>query len=248
MDKIICLCEDSVDGIFTAIHKAWELGTSRTMIEVRGIRNISLFSEYIEIETDTYLANKVAESVRRKISPEVYYYIYRSALSDNDDKAQFIYEFLQKAFKIGPGIVNHLQDDNVMKVFEMTRRVGNEAHRYLGFVRFVELKNEVLVSKIDPHANIVPLIADHFADRLHTENWIILDTKRDFAAVHRAGKGHVFTSNISEADLDGFSAKSENEEKFNSLWERFFDTIAIEERKNDKLQKQMMPLRYRKYM
>ena len=248
MDKIICVCEDSVDGIFTAIYKAWELGTSKTLIEVRGMKTMTLFAEYIEVNTDAELASKVAVSIHDKISQEAYLYVYRAALSGDSEKAQYIYDFLLKAFRIGKDIINHLQDESVMKVFEMARKVGNEAHKYLGFVRFCELENGVLSAKINPLANVVSIVAEHFADRLHNENWLILDTTRNIAAIHRAEYGFVLTNDISEQDLDQFSHKSENEEKYQLLWDRFFDTIAIEERKNKKLQQQLIPLRYRKYM
>ena len=32
-ERMIFRCEDSVDGIFTAIYKAWEYGTSRSSVE-----------------------------------------------------------------------------------------------------------------------------------------------------------------------------------------------------------------------
>lgn len=248
MEKLICTCEDSVDGIFTAIYKAWEYGTSKTSIEIRGEKTMTLFAEYIHVETDGEIAAKVANSIKKKISEEVYFYVYRSALSENQDKAQYIYEFLIKAFRKGRSIIDNLQDDSVMKVFELSRKVGFEIHRYLGFVRFYELENGILASKINPLSNVVPVIAEHFADRLHNENWIILDTKRSIAAVHRAGIGFVIADDINEESLDAFSVKSAGEEKYQKLWDRFFNTIAIQERKNLKLQQQMMPLRYRKYM
>ena len=248
MDKVICVCEDSVDGIFTAIYKAWEIGTSKTLIEIRSMKTMTLFAEYIEVITDAELASKVAASIHNKISQEAYFYVYRAALSDNPEKAQYIYEFLLKAFRTGKDIINHFQDESVMKVFELARKVGNEAHKYLGFVRFCELENGILSAKFNPIANVVAIVAEHFADRLHNENWVILDTTRNMAAVHRAGYGFVLTNDITEQDLDQFSNKSENEEKYQLLWIRFFDTIAIEERKNKKLQQQVMPLRYRKYM
>lgn len=248
MDKIICVCEDTVDGIFTAVYKAWEIGTAKTSIEIRGLKTMTLFAEYIDVDTDMELASKVASSINRKLSQEVYFYVYRAALSNHIEKAQYIYEFLIKAFRTGKDIMNHLQDESVMKVFELSRKVGFEIHRYYGFVRFVELENGVLSARINPLANVVPILAEHFSDRLHNENWIILDTTRNLAAVHRAGVGFVLTYDISEKELNLFSHKSENEEKYQLLWKRFFDTIAIQERKNKKLQQQMMPLRYRKYM
>jgi len=107
----------------------------------------------------------------------------------------------------------------------------------LEFVRFEELANSVLVSRIEPKSNIIPLISEHFADRLHCENWIILDTGRNFAAIHEASKP-VFFSYLTESELANFSVLSDT----------FFDTIAIKERCNPKLQQSNMPLRYRKYM
>lgn len=247
-NRIIFICEDTIDGLFTAVYKAWEKGTAITGIEVKGFQAMQLFCEYEVVETDAVLAAKVADSIRKKISNEVYNYVFQAALSDCAEKGQYIYEFLQKAFRLGPDIVNMLSDDTVMRVFEMTRKVNNESHRYLGFVRFEELANGVLASRIDPKANVIPLIADHFGDRLHNENWIILDTNRRFAAIHRSGHGYILSDGITDDDLALFSSKSENEEKFRALWQCFFDTIAIEERKNRNLQRQMMPLRYRRYM
>ena len=67
-----------------------------------------------------------------------------------------------------------LHDDDVLKIFNIDKQVGRESHSFLEFVRFEELANSVLVSRIEPKSNIIPLISEHFADRLHCENWIIL--------------------------------------------------------------------------
>ena len=41
---------------------------------------------------------------------------------------------------------------------------------------------------------------------------------------------------------------SEDEKQLQKLWKLFVNTIAIKERVNPKLQRQMLPLRFRKYM
>lgn len=242
-------CDDTLDGILTAVYLAWQKGTSCTDIRVRNMNaNFSFFEEIHDVATDLSLVERVTHSIETKLSADILFYIYRCALSYAPDKASVIYHYLQKAFRIGPSIVNYLHDETVMRVFELDRQIGTEAHKYLGFVRFEELENGVLASRINPKSNIIPLIADHFADRLHNENWIILDTVRQLAVVHQAGLGYVFTDHITEEQLLAFSKKSMNEESFQALWERFFHTIAIEPRRNDKLQRNMMPLRYRTYM
>ena len=71
-------CEDSLDGIFTAIYDAWDsgYGLMNVRIEVLNGRddcyNMELFSEYIPVETNEEKAEKVARSIRYKISEEAY--------------------------------------------------------------------------------------------------------------------------------------------------------------------------------
>ena len=244
----VYLCDNSVDGIFTAIYKAWEAGTSHTNVRVRSAQTLSFFENYIEVEPDPILAQKVARSIIYKLSDEVYYYTYHACLAEDSEKANYIYRFLRKAFRTGKTIIHALQDEDVLKVFELTRAVSNESHFYLEFARFEELENGILASRIDPKNNIIFLIADHFSDRLHCENFIILDTRRNIAVLHSAHQGYVFVNDITEAQLLAFSGISDKEQQFQDMWKCFFDTIAIKERKNLKLQRSHMPLRYRRYM
>lgn len=243
----VYLCEDTIDGIFCAIYRAWADGTSHTDVRIEKNAAFSLFETYIHSDTDTALAKKVQDSIIRKLSDKVYTYVYQTALSCGTDKASVIYRFLQKAFRIGTSILDHLHDSDVMRIFELSRYVGREAHKYLGFVRFEELENKLLAGRINPRSNVVPILAEHFADRLHTENWILLDTTRNLAAIHAAGKGYALHLGITEEMLQSYPT-SQEEQNYSRLWERFFETIAIEERKNPGLQRNMMPLRYRTYM
>lgn len=241
-------CEDSIDGILTAIYKAWEYGTSCTDVKIKSNLNYSLFEEYIYSDADTQLAFKVAKSIQNKLSDEVYNYVYNTCLSCYEDKTSVVYAFLRKAFKVGKNIVNYLNDETVCRIFEITRNVRNEAHHTLEFCRFEELENGVLCCRVDPMNNVVPLISAHFADRLHCENWIILDVNRKLASVHSAHHGYIITNSINESMLNDFSKPSENELEFQKLWKNFFNTIAIKERTNKDLQRNLMPLRFRHFM
>ena len=244
----IYLCEDSLDGIFSAIYTAWAAGTSHTDVRVKDNGTMSFFEEYIEHPTDYELSSKVADSIIRKLSYEIYYYIYCACMSDNSDKASYIYKFLQKAFRIGPSVINMLTDPYVSGICELKRAVSNEACRYREFIRFDELDNGILAGRIAPTYNVVAMIANHFADRMPCENWLILDTKRNLCVVHAAGKGYALTTDIKEEDLFDTHSYSAQEEDFQALWKRFFDTIAIKERINPKLQRNLMPLKCRTYM
>ena len=90
-ERMIFRCEDSVDGIFTAIYKAWEYGTSRSSVELNICATMRLFVQYADVEADYGIALKVADTIRNRLSEEVYNIVWRAALSDGADKAEHIY-------------------------------------------------------------------------------------------------------------------------------------------------------------
>lgn len=245
-NKRIFVCEDDFVSIMTAVYDAWDFSRGKrhelVHIEFPGTTNYKLFADYVEVIPDEEKCTKVVRSVRSKISEEVFGEIFKATLSDKADKANAIYHFLVRAFASGRKVLSEFANPAVMRLFELTRYVGNEQHRLLGFIRFEELYNGVLFSKIAPVNNVLALIAPHFCDRLPNENWIIYDERRKLAAVYRAGFGWCMTSDeLMLGKLSGSYAEG----LYRDLWRTFFDTIAIEERKNYKLQRQLMPLRYR---
>ena len=243
----VYLCEDTIDGIFTAIYRAWSDGTSHTDVRVRTNDTMSLFETYIFSESDETLARKVQRSIIQKLSIDIYETCYQAMLSDDDKKASTLYHFLQKAFRCGSDILNRLNDPDVFRIFELSRTVGHEAHKYLGFVRFEERNENLLTARIQPKSNVLPVLAAHFADRLQPENWIILDTIRRFAAIHPAGKPYFLQWGVTEEMLLSVPV-SDHEKDWEQLWSCFFNTIAIQERRNTDLQRSLMPLHYRTYM
>lgn len=245
-NKKIFVCEDDFVSIMTAVYDAWDF--SRGMkhdlvrIELAGMENLELFAEYAEVQPDEDKCAKVVRSIRSKISEEVFGEVFKGTLSDKQDKADVIYHFLVEAFKSGRRVLYKLGNPAVMRLFELTRYVSNEQHRLRGFVRFEELYNGVLFSKIAPVNNVITLIAPHFCDRLPGENWIIYDEKREIAAIHKKHGDWCLTSDTIMLEK---IVSTEKESFYKDLWTTFFNTIAIEERKNYKLQRQLMPLRYR---
>ncbi len=257
---IVCCCDGSVNGIFTAIYRAWEIGTSKTSISVSDGETMELFSEYRYFEADEELAAKVASSIRHKLSPDIYSQVYNAALSSDTGRGDVIYHFLIDAFRVGTGIVNHLVNPYVMRLFELDRNVSREAHHYLGFIRFGQYRDShgsFLLSRFDPVNDILDLVAYHFADRLYNDNWLIADTRRHRCAIHNAGSRQYIFSSITEDYLNTLvdatrehtgSASAGSNEAIEELFETFRSSVAIEPRHNDKLQQQLMPLRYRTYM
>jgi len=248
--KRIYLCDDSIDGIFTAIYLAWSsrYGHSNIKIEEKSegskYSNIELFADYIVTDTDYTLADKVSKSIKDKISEEAYEMACGVALSDHQGKADLIYRFLILGFSVGSSITEHLSNEVVNQVFRVNKYVNNEAHHLFGFVRFSEQENGLLTSVIHPKNNVLTLITPHFADRLPQERFLIYDGNRKLATFHIPGNSWILAQvpEIDQARLDEITIK---EDEYRDLWKAFFDHIAIKERINPKLQRNNLPLRFR---
>ena len=120
---------------------------------------------------------------------------------------------------------------------------NREACHHLEFLRFSELENGVLFATIHPKDNVLPYLAEHFTDRLPSENFMIYDATHQSVAVHKALSSYILTD-AADLDLEKVSRYSSDEEAFRQLWLTFFDHIAIESRKNPGLQMQLIPKRY----
>lgn len=211
--------------------------------------NMDLFSEYISVETDAQKAQKVLRSVKEKISVEAYMSIMRTVCSAEEDKANVVYHYIVYGFALGKEVTKALQVPWVQRVFEINRKVANEVYHYLEFIRFQEIQKEppVLLAVFEPQNYILALVMEHFADRLNPEHFVIYDKTHREAAFHSAG-GSWFIHKTDEEERRTLDALEGQKEDYAGLWKVFFENICIQERKNENLQKNMLPLRYRNHM
>lgn len=110
-----------------------------------------------------------------------------------------------------------------MRLFELDRKVSNEAHYFKEFIRFASYENRVLVSHIEPKSNVLSLVSPYFSDRLPSENWMIIDDGRRFAMVHPADQECYLTS-LSPDEMRELSQKPDD--AFVDLWKGFLLTSA----------------------
>ncbi len=244
----VFVCGEEPEDVFCGIYDAWmsRLGHENVRLEPEGCDR-ELFCEYREVETTAEKAAKVTDSVRRKLAESVYEAIYKAALSKDRFRGDKIYRFLIVAFSVGPRAVEMLQNPAVFEVFSMNRHLGREYDHMLGFTRFSQTEQGVLLARIGPENDVTVLLAPHFADRMPMENWIIYDCKRKKAAVHQAGAGWVMVRADSEAWQERLGGGTD-EAEFAGLWKVFHQSISIRERTNPRCQRNMLPLRYRGYM
>lgn len=249
----VFVCEDNLEGIFSGVYDACasRLGHRNIRLITGEPENYELFSEYIHVTPSDEKTGKVIRTITTRFGMQFYESIYQAAMSGEAratgkmDKADAIYETILLALAGGDGqkVLLSLGEPCVYRIFELCRATNREACHQLEFLRFSELENGVLFATIHPKDNVLPYLAEHFTDRLPTENFMIYDATHQTVAVHKASMRYILTD-AADLDLEKANRYSENEQEFRNLWLTFFDHIAIEARTNPHLQMQMIPKRY----
>lgn len=251
MEEKYIICEDSLEGIFTAVYDAYALreGHEHLHVQVGEDDNYKLFAEYVYSQPDSAKTDKVVRTLKERLGDEIYVTICRAAASCDRDKGDAIYRTVVDGITMGNGrrTMENLRNPYVRRAFELARRTANEAHHEVEFIRFQELEQGILYSRIGPENNVMAFVMPHFADRLATENFMIHDEKRNLFGVHPAKEEWYLVSGVEQIGEDSL-VWSDSELKYQELFTIFHQTIAIKERKNLRLQQQMLPLRFQDYM
>jgi len=236
---LIYIYDNSFEGLLTAIYEAYYERESPDKILPCFDLQLSMIDVYKSIETDLERSVKVYDSIKNKISQEALEMVYNVFLSETGERETIIYEYLKLGWKIGKDILFKLSDDRVINVNRINQRVGHEAHRMTGFVRFRLIENNTYYAPVEPDNNIIELIAPHFAERFSGQNWIIHDIKRNHAVVYNCREWVI----VHDA-LDHIPDPDSRDMDYQKLWKGFFNSISVQNRTNPKLQRGLMPRRY----
>lgn len=122
---------------------------------------------------------------------------------------------------------------------DLKNRIYTETHRFKGFLRFMETEKGFYYACYEPDNDITELLVPHFTARLQSP-FIIHDIKRNILALCD-GKRY----KILDGGNNGVTVfMSESEEIFLDLWQQYYKSINIEERKNLRQMRNYMPERY----
>ena len=254
MQEYVLICEDSTEGILTGVYEAYQFKKQRDIenhdwihLAVREPEIQRLFTEYEHVEPDHEKAEKVTDTIIKRLGNETWYRLSMAMVSSFEDRADAVYHTIVLGLRMRDGhITDRLQEDCVQHVFQCARASGNELCHLQQFLRFSELQNGILYAKIDAKHHILPFLMPHFADRLPADNFVIYDENTQTFGLHASYKKWYL---MQGADFDeNRLVYSGVEEEYQKLFKRFCDSIAIKARVNPKLQMNMLPLRFRSNM
>ena len=190
------------------------------------------------IETDENKAYRVLESISKKISWKAQWLIETVFLSCLPQKELSILKFLLRGYSEGRRLLSKLGDPDVSLMLKAEMHLLGEAHLLKGFVRFADY-NGVLAATITPKNFILPFISDHFTQRFSDEHFMIFDKTHRAALIYQNRRREIVS-----VDNIEFPSVSEEEKQYQTMWKRFYDTIAIEARTNPRCRMTHMPKRY----
>lgn len=250
MEENILICEDCMEGIFTAVYTAYEKHylPEHTRIQTSEEENMRLFAVYETVKTNRMKSEKVIRTLKKRFGEEAFLYFCYVLSSEDERKATALYRTIAKGLRLSvpASVLERGAEEEVGIVHRLKENVWREIHHFYGFLRFRELENGVLFAEIRPKNNILEFLAAHFADRFPREHFLIHDTGRRWFAVHEAGKEWFLADgeHLQKEEL----AESREEKESQELFRHFCHNITIKERRNIGLQKSLLPLRFRPYM
>lgn len=237
--------DGSFDGFLCAALRA--AGAPDARIVPFESRAADLFAREEHVPT----ADAEARGMRRRVVAcagvdelEAMALVHASASSD---RHRLLFAYLRDTLRAGRSIAADAARPQVLAVRKLRDRVSLEIDRFLGFTRFRRVAGDRWYAPVNPDADIVGFIGPHFAHRFPDEALVVHDVNRDVAFWSSRG-----TCGI--ADLAGFPAEvrsrlsADCEPGAEELWRTYFAAIANPERKNPRLQRKLMPVRYREFL
>lgn len=201
--------------------EALRIGHDQIQVKKEPVFQQTMFDEYIHVDGDAEKAEKVIRSIRRDISDEAYLDVYYATLSAEEDALQAIYNFLRVGFAVGCRVLDYYTNPHVMRILELRRKVGNESHHFREFARFQSLNGKVYVCHLEPKSDVIMLVGRHFADRMPSEHWMIIDDTRKTACVHPKD-GTNSLRYLTDAEFETLRKTEEYEDEYTDMWKTFF--------------------------
>lgn len=244
--------DGSFEGLLSVVFEIYERKAwPDKIIKEQLIQQPSLFATSIAVYTDEEKADRVWKGLLQKISAAAGVQLFKVFLSELPGTEMIIFHYMKLAFASPVNIEENFAADCVRLVAHITKQVFRESHRMEAFVRFQKTSDNLFYAAIEPDFNVLPLILKHFTQRYADQRWLIYDIKRKYGIhynlltavyvqleqvpVNRSGQ-------LPAVLLDQY------ETAYQDLWQTYFNSVNIPERKNKKLHLRHIPARYWKYL
>ena len=243
--------DGTFEGLLTVLFSVYESKSPPNSIQLAATAQTGLFAKPAHRATDEALATRVWEGLLKTMDPEVRARLYHVFLSEDPERELLIFRYVDLALRAAQDVAENYANADVRRVQRLAQQMFREKHRMEAFVRFEKTTDELFHATIDPDFDVLPLIAAHFTKRYADQRWLIYDKRRHYGLYYDLTRTDIVQfENPAGAKSTSISATvlDEREPLFKLLWQTYFDHVNIPERKNLKLHRRHIPLRYWKYL
>ncbi len=236
----VYLTDGSEDCFYTAVFSAC---TDRDCV-VTSARSLQLAlgSTVLVVRADEEKCGRVKKKLQQ-YAPRSLADISLILRRDSPGKEQTALEYIRLIVQKKAPVGDMLSHPAVIAAREEKKKVTLEAHRFTGFLRFIEGEGGILYAPFAPDNDILELLLPHFLARFRGMPFIIHDTARGRAALYN-GKECVVAETEKKVEIP----LAEREAHFRALWKDYYEAVNIAARPHERQMKGYMPVRYWKFM
>jgi probable DNA metabolism protein len=249
-DKGKCVCTNEIylydgtfEGLLTVIFDCWN-NKSLSGIYTEKLHQPKFTELITAVTTDESKAFRVQAWILNAFGEKILTKIYRAFLTEEEDVEIYIFRYLKLLFKKGKSIFKDIADPLIDRIENYERAFSGETHKMYGFTRFEETKDGILFSIINTRYNQLEPLMKFFCNRYSGKRIVIYDLGREKAAVYDGINSYL----IDNPPWINKFINCKESGAYEKMWREYLEALSIKERKNYKLQRQMMPLRYRPFM
>jgi len=239
------LHDGPLDGLLSAVAEAADAEGGLPEVHAAHGWQPALFEEARRVDADPRRVRRLLDELRSHGSRQMVGRALHAAMSEQGDVGTALAGYVRQVRRHGARADDFLADPSVGRVHEAARTVGRELHRLKGLVRFRRLREGTLWAPISPTTNVITPLALYFKDRIPSDPWVLHDVRRGMA-IRWDGR------TLHWVDRDALPPEqpepAEDEGQYQALWQTYFRTIAVPERRNPRLQRQYMPVRYWRHL
>jgi len=245
----IFIYDHTFDGLLTCLFEVYNRKTFPDLLLKEGEPLPLFVNEAIIVGTSEEKHQRVWQGLRKRLSTGALSNITYGWLSELPGIDLLLLRYMKIVFDSPVSIETNFADTDVLELSKVWKKVNNERHRLLQFVRFQKASDGTFFAPVEPLYNVLPLTIRHFRDRFADQPWLIYDIKRkygfyyDLTSVEEVTfeeetQAHLITGILQDHQI------AKDEKLFQDLWKTYFKAICIKERLNPRKHKQDIPFRY----
>lgn len=233
---IVALMYDgSYEGFLSACHKALRMGDDPVEIVSEG-QNQLIMGRFEVVGTSVEEAKLMVGWVERHMGERAVKLSELAFRSEARKRESKLLSFFRVGLNEGKSWECPPWPPEVEVVVKMARFTLREYHRWRGITRFRRVSDGgFYLAEVEPDADILDFLARHFRKRMPDVAWEIHDVRRRRKVSHHAGPA---------PSKDLIERPSSPQDWVSAVWDRYFNAVSLPERRNLRLKKAHLPVRY----